>query len=146
MSYSRINLSVTNYDMNKLDLDARILRGHDVDTDILESIYNTYVIYKNFDSVMPLFPEEYCYPMSDVIGYYDDNKLVAFSLMFRYNSKNVAALQFAWTYSNPKSRIGIKSMKWECAYYKSLGYDYVYLGDANAYKQHIDGFEICPPR
>ena len=33
MAYSRINLSVTNYDMNKLDLDARILRGQDIDTD-----------------------------------------------------------------------------------------------------------------
>ena len=59
MPYTRINLSKTNYDKRKLKLDARTL------TDItktqcmeLEKIYDSYVKYKKFDSVMPLFFEE----------------------------------------------------------------------------------------
>jgi len=147
MPYTRIDLSKTNYDKRKLKLDARTL------TDIsktqcmeLEKIYDAYVKYKKFDSVMPLFFEEYRMPQSDVHGYYDNNELVAFSLMFRYNSKNVAALQFAWTYHNPKLSIGTKSLKWECAHYKALGYDYIYLGDADGYKQTMQGFEVLGPR
>jgi hypothetical protein len=134
MPYTRINLSKTNYDKRKLKLDARTL------TDIsktqcmeLEKIYDSYVKYKKFDSVMPLFFEEYRMLQSDVHGYYDNNVLVAFSLMFRYNS-------------NPKLSIGTKSLKWECAHYKELGFDYIYLGDADGYKQTMQGFEVLGPR
>ena len=144
MSYTRINLSKTNYDKSKLKLDARIISNPDPAE--LEKIYDTYVKYKKFSSVMPLFAEEYLYPQAEVFGYYDNNVVVAFSLMFRYNSKNVAALQFAWDYKNPKLRLGINSLKYECAYYKELGYDYIYLGDADVYKQHFAGFEVCGPR
>jgi len=139
--YARINLSETNYDVT---LDMRYLI--EPDTDKLEEIYDTYCKYKRFASVMPLFPEEYTYPQSDTWGYYHEDKLVAFSLMFRHNDKNVAALQFAWDYKNPKLRLGIKSLQCECAVYKNLGYDYLYLGDADEYKQNMDGFEICGPR
>ena len=142
--YARINLDKTNYIEDDIDIDARLLRSPD--TNELEKIYDTYVKYKKFSSVMPLFAEEYLYPQAEVFGYYDNNVLVAFSLMFRYNSKNVAALQFAWDYKNPKLRLGINSLKYECAYYKELGYDYIYLGDADAYKQHFAGFEVLGPR
>ena len=144
MSYSRINLAKTNYNKSKLKIDARIIA--EPDPVKLEKIYDTYVKYKKFSSVMPLFPEEYLYPQAEVFGYYDNDVLVAFSLMFRYNSKNVAALQFAWTYHNPKLSIGTKSLKWECAHYKELGYDYIYLGDADVYKQQFAGFEVLGPR
>ena len=144
MSYSRINLSKTNYDKSKIKINARIIT--EPDPVEVEKIYDTYVKYKKFDSVMPLFAEEYLYPQSEVFGYYDEDKLVAFSLMFRYNSKNVAALQFAWDYENPKLRLGINSLKWECATYKEQGYDYIYLGDADEYKKYFDGFEVCGPR
>jgi len=144
MSYSRINLAKTNYNKSELKIDARIIA--EPDPVELEKIYDTYVKYKKFSSVMPLFPEEYLYPQSEVFGYYDKDKLVAFSLMFRYNTKNVAALQFAWDYENPKLRLGINSLKWECAHYKELGFDYIYLGDADEYKKHFDGFEVCGPR
>jgi len=144
MSYTRINLSKTNYNKSKLKIDARLITNPDPVE--LEKIYDTYVKYKKFSSVMPLFAEEYLYPQAEVFGYYDEDKLIAFSLMFRYNSKNVAALQFAWDYGNPKLRIGINSLKWECAHYKELGYDYIYLGDADPYKYQFDGFEILGPR
>lgn len=95
---------------------------------------------------MPIFPEEYSEPNNDVIGYYDNTKLVAFSLIHRYNNKNAEAIQFAWDYSNPKLKLGITSLKNECAVYKARGFDYLYLGGADEYKRQIDGFEILGPR
>jgi hypothetical protein len=95
---------------------------------------------------MPIFPEEYTDSKNDVIGYFDDDILVAFSLVRRHNSKNVEAIQFAWDYDNPSLRLGIESLKNECAFYKSLGFKYYYLGESMEYKKKIDGFEILPPR
>ena len=142
--YARINLDKTNYIEDDIDIDARLLRSPD--TNELEKIYDTYVKYKKFSSVMPLFPEEYKYHQADVFGYYDNDKLVAFTLCFRYNDRNIAANQFAWDYNNRNLRLGINSLKWICAYYKFRCYDYIYLGDAANYKQHIQGFEILGPR
>jgi hypothetical protein len=142
--YARINLSGTNYDINSLGLDARLLLEPNVKE--LSNIYYEYVSYKMFPSVMPLFTEEYTYSQSDVVGYYDNNNLVAFTLMFKYNSKNVAAAQFAWTYHKPKLRLGFRSLEWLCAWYKSLEYDYIYLGDDAEYKRQLDGFEVLGPR
>ena len=112
----------------------------------LENLYNQYCKHKKFNSVMPLFPEEYTDPKSDVLGYYDRGQLVAFSLMHKYNKHNVEALQFAWDYKKPSLALGIKSLQNECAYYKALGYHYLYLGGADEYKSQIDGFEILGPR
>jgi len=129
--YARINLAQTNYDSNSIDIDARLITDISKKTCLeLESIYDQYCKYKQFPSVMPLFFEEYRFPQSDVFGYYDDSKLVAFTLMFRYNSANLAANQFAWNYENPKLRLGMKSLEWICSYYKKLKFEYIYLGDA----------------
>lgn len=139
--YTRINLPETNY---KLLENYQIITDPDVKQ--LEHIYNQYCIYKKFKSVMPIFPEEYVDPKNDVIEYYDDHKLVAFSLTRKYNNKNVESIQFAWDYKNPSLKLGIKSLKNECALYKKLGYKYYYLGESMEYKKQIDGFEILPPR
>jgi hypothetical protein len=138
--YARINLAHTNYNADTLDINVKKLR--DPNTDELDKIYRAYVEYKNFSSVMPLFKEEYTYQQSDVFGYYDENKLVAFTLCFRYNDRNIAANQFAWTYHKPELRLGITSLKWLCAYYKFRCYDYIYLGDDTAYKQQLAGVEV----
>jgi hypothetical protein len=42
-------------------------------------------------------------------------------------------------------RLGIESMKTECAIYKARGFEYLYLEQANLYKKDIDGFEILGP-
>ncbi|MEK9697648.1 MAG: hypothetical protein VW270_17920 [Candidatus Poseidoniales archaeon] len=141
MKYARINLAKTNYSILK---NWEILRFPDVD--VLENIYNTYCVYKKFVSVMPIFPEEFTDNKADVFGYFHNNKLVAFSLMHRYNDKNVEALQFAWDYADPELHLGIASLRNECAYYKQQGFDYLYLGGADEYKRQIDGFEILGPR
>ena len=94
---------------------------------------------------MPIFDSEYVDIKNDIIGYFDKDTLVAFSLLRRYNQFDVEALQFAWTYHEPKLRLGIESLKHECAVYKNLGYKFLYLGEADEYKSEIDGFEKLGP-
>ena len=94
---------------------------------------------------MPLFESRFQDPMADVIGYWDCSNMVAFSLIRRYDDKNAMCDQFAWTYHDPKLRLGIETMKTECAIYKARGFDYLYLEQAHLYKQEIEGFEILGP-
>jgi hypothetical protein len=94
---------------------------------------------------MPIFASEYTDSKSDVIGYYNNEKLVAFSLIKRYSDVEAECVQFAWDYVNPNLRLGISSLKNECAVYKRLGFRYLYLGGADEYKKNIDGFEILGP-
>jgi hypothetical protein len=139
--YARINLAKTNY---RPEVDWHYIQEPDIVE--LNEIYRTYCVYKRFGSVMPIFDTQYTDPMTDVIGYYSDNKkLVAFSLIKRFDSKNALCAQFAWTYHNPKTRLGINSLKTECAIYKQRGFDYLYLDQAHLYKQGFDGFELLGP-
>jgi hypothetical protein len=62
-----------------------------------------------------------------------------------YDTENVLASQFAWTYCNPKTRLGIESLKTECAIYKERGYKFLYLDQAHLYKHDIDGFKLLGP-
>jgi hypothetical protein len=137
MTYARINLLQTNYE--KLNNFQFIKQVNNLE---LQKIYKEYCDYKNFKSVMPIFDSEFFDPKNDVIGYYDGETLVAFSLLRRYDDENVEAVQFAWDYKTPKLRLGIDSLKSECAVYKELGFKYLYLGGADEYKKKIDGFEI----
>ena len=139
--YARINLAKTTY---QPEVDWHYIQEPDIVE--LNEIYRTYCVYKRFGSVMPIFDTQYTDPMTDVIGYYSDNKkLVAFSLIKRFDSKNALCAQFAWTYHNPKTRLGINSLKTECAIYKQRGFDYLYLDQAHLYKQGFDGFELLGP-
>ena len=138
--FARINLAQTTY---QAVLDWRYITNPDIIQ--LNDIYRTYCIYKHFASVMPIFDSQYLDPMTDVIGYYERDRLVAFSLMKRYDDHNVLASQFAWTYHNPKTRLGVESLKTECAIYRERGFEYLYLDQAHLYKQGLEGFEILGP-
>lgn len=138
MHYCRINLFNTNYEIIKecqviTDLEMR---------PVLHNIYYRYCKYKNFESVMPLFDSQLSDPTIDIIGYFDNNNIVAFSLIKRYDTENAEALQFAWDYEKPNLRLGIKSLKNECAFYKKQGFKFLYLGLADDYKKQIQGFEL----
>lgn len=141
MLYARINLQKTNYTLYPY---YKILKGKK-DTDRLQSIYREYCQYKRFKSVMPIFDEEFYDSKNDVIGYYYENKLIAFSLIRRYNNESIEAVQFAWDYKNPELELGFASLRNECALYKSLNFKYLYLGGADEYKSKFDGFEILGP-
>ena len=135
--FARINLAQTTYQPTvtwEYLLEPNIAQ--------LQDIYRTYCIYKHFASVMPLFDSQFTDPMTDVIGYREQGKLVAFSLMRRYDTENVLASQFAWTYHNPRTRLGVESLKTECAIYRDRGFKYLYLDQAHLYKQGLEGFEI----
>jgi hypothetical protein len=138
--FARIDLSKTNYCVTvkwAYQLEPNIAQ--------LNNIYRDYCKYKHFASVMPIFDSRYTDPMTDVIGYYDGDRLAAFSLIRRYDDKNALCDQFAWDYNNPRLRLGIETMKTECAIYKERGFQYLYLEQAHLYKSEIDGFEILGP-
>jgi hypothetical protein len=138
--FARIDLSQTNY---RSTVDCMIMAEPDIPA--LNAIYKTYCTYKRFSSVMPIFDSRYTDPMTDVLTYYDDGKMVAFSLIRRYDKHNALCDQFAWTYHQPKMRLGIETLKTECAIYKARGFQYLYLEQAHLYKAEIDGFEILGP-
>ena len=140
MLYARVDLSKTNY--AELD-NYQFIKTPDIEQ--LNLLYVEYCKYKKFRSVMPIFASEYTDSNSDVIGYYNNDKLVAFSLVKRYSSSDAECVQFAWDYADAKLRLGVNSLKNECAIYKRLGFRYLYLGGADEYKKSIDGFEILGP-
>lgn len=140
MLYARVDLKQTNYP----ELDSyQFIENPDITQ--LNNLYAKYCKHKKFRSVMPIFDSEYTDPNTDVIGYYDADKLVAFSLIKRYSNTDAECVQFAWDYINPRLQLGISSLKNECAVYKRLGFHYLYLGGADEYKKSIDGFEILGP-
>lgn len=138
--FARVDLSKTDY---KPSVEWQYLTKPDISA--LNKIYRDYCIYKHFASVMPIFDSRYTDPMTDVIGYYDAGTLVAFSLIRRYDDHNALCDQFAWNYRKPRLRLGIESLKTECAIYKQRGFKYLYLEQAHLYKSEIAGFEILGP-
>lgn len=135
--FARIHLSATTYQPT---VSWAYLTNPDIPA--LKNIYKSYCDYKKFNSVMPLFDSQFTDANTDVIGYYDDQTLVAFSLMKRFDTANVLTSQFAWTYHNPRLRLGIESLKTECAIYRQRGFEYLYLDQAHNYKHSLEGFEI----
>lgn len=137
IEYARIDLSLTNYRV--LD-NCRLIADPDVEQ--LRAIYVTYCRHKQFISVEPMWDLDFLWPHNDVLGYYDGDSLVAWSVVTRYSDRDVYAVQFAWDYVNPGLKLGYQSLRSECAYYKDQGYHYYYLGEAHRYKADIQGFEI----
>jgi len=136
--FARIDLQQTNYSLLQ---NAKLLV--DIDVDQMQMIYKVYCRYKKFSSVMPLFESEFY--NNDIIGYFDSNELVAWSMIGVYDKHNIENYQFAWNYNNPASRLGINSLYHECAYYKQNGYRYYYIGANESYKSDIEGYEELGP-
>jgi len=138
--YARINLEQVTYQPT---VDWYYIDTPDIT--VLNDIYRTYCTYKHFASVMPIFDSQYLDPKTDLIGYRDQGRLVAWSMIQRYDSHNALCAQFAWNYHNPRLRLGIESLKTECAIYRERGFQYLYLDQAHLYKQGLDGFELLGP-
>ncbi len=136
----RINLTETNYKQ----LPFEFLNNNDFVS--CESIYKKYIEYLNIENPHPIFQEEWDRDSkynSDVLGYYHEGVLIAWSLIYKFPSKlSVVADQFAWDYNNPKLKLGYRSIRSECAYYKSQGYKYMILGDTDTYKEELKGYEM----
>lgn len=138
--YTRINLLETNY---KVCLPMATLLKPDLNE--IRDIYFQYCRYKKFKSAPVIHDKEILGDDIEVIGYYDEGNLVAFSLFRHFDHDNIENFQFAWDYKNPKLRYGIKSLESECAYFKERGCKYLYLGLDAPYKRAFDGFEILGP-
>lgn len=142
LKYCRINLANTHY--SQIDGWKFITEPNFKE---LDALYEKYCNHKQFESVMPIFKEQFEMPNVDVIGYYDKEKLVAYSLILKFiESRSVIAERFVWDYESPKLRLGIRSLEHECALYKAEGYQYLYLGEYTEYKSEVDGFELLGPR
>ncbi len=136
--YCRICLKETNY----TEISYKVL---DVSWfGKMQEIYAQYAKAKNLQSVLPIFLEEVNAANTEIIGYFDNGEnLEAFSLIYLYPSQNSClADQFAWNYNNPRKKLGYRSVRSECARYKRLGFDYLYLGETAPYKQELQGFEF----
>ena len=137
--FARIDLACTTYTES---VEWGYLSKSDYMIEKCQAIYHAYCAYKRFASVMPMFPARLRDPMADVLGYYSGGNLVAFSLIRRFDDHNALCDQFAWTYHEPRLRLGIETMKTECAIYRDRGFRYLYLEQAHLYKKEITGFEI----
>jgi hypothetical protein len=140
MKFCRLSLKETNYSIVS---SCQYIRNPDVEQ--LNLIYRKYCQYKKFDSVMPIFPSVYWDLHNEILGYIVNQQIVAFSLIKILDNKNAECMQFAWDYADPSLRLGIVSLENECALYKSRGFEYLYLGEPDQYKQQFNGFEILGP-
>ena len=140
--FARINLDHTDYQPT---VEWRYLNKDSASIAQCQEIYRIYCMYKCFSSVMPMFESRFQDVMADVIGYWYQDQMVAFSLIRRFDDQHALCDQFAWTYHEPRLRLGVETMKTECAIYKARGFRYLYLEQAHQYKKQIKGFEILGP-
>ena len=137
MKFCRINLAKTNYSLYPGAERFTWASG----LAPYETIYRDYCVHKQFESVMPLFLQQFQDPNNDTHIFKNSSDRVAWSLCRRWDHRNVESLQFAWNYREPELKLGRRSLEHECAYYKQLGYEYLYLGQVAEYKTRFDGYE-----
>jgi hypothetical protein len=140
MTFARIDLDKTRY---QVILDHQLLDPVPVD-EVLR-VYRAYCAHKNFHSVMPMIPGRFLIPGTEVWGYQDNNKLVAWSMYRVWDQHSVVCDHHAWDYQNPKLRLGIRSFENECAIYRERGFRFMYFESIASYMFNIDGFEILGP-
>jgi len=138
--FSYIDLTKTNYTVK---VDARVLSAPNVNR--LLEIWDDYCVYKKFPSQWPYYAEQFYDMRHDIIGYFDNNELVAWSMIYKINEDVCEAIQFAWDYKNPRLHLGLASLRAECAIYKEKGYKTFMLGEAHEYKKQLSGFSIYGP-
>mgnify|MGYP003333755871 CR=1 FL=1 len=108
--YAYINLQKTDY--KPYNFDYKILPKN-TDPQPLLDIYRSYAIHKNFESAWPVYAEEFSAPHNDIIGYYDQGKIVAWSMIYKVAKRTVWSMQFAWDYKKPELKLGYKSLRHE---------------------------------
>lgn len=138
--FGRIDLARTKY---KINTDWELFEDPPVPE--LMRIYRDYCRHKHFLSVIPMVPERFTESGTDVIGYQDQGRLVAWSMLRRWGRHSVLSDHFAWDYRNPGLRLGIRSLETECAIYRDRGYQWMYFESVEPYMLDVEGFEILGP-
>ena len=130
--YARIDLSKTNYKVLP-ENQFKILRQWNYDE--LMQVFSKYCAYKKFRSVLPLWYEDFASENTKVFGYYQNNKLIAWSLMLEYPyAKCVTVDRLHGIIKIPCPRLGIK-MESECILQRQ-GIQ-LYLHGADEYKNNL---------
>lgn len=137
MEFGRIDLTKTTY---SITLEAQLLDS--VPVNEINRVYKEYCLYKDFKSVMPLVPGRFLIPGTEVFGYYDRDKLIAWSMYRIWDNESIVADHHAWDYNTPSLRLGIRSLQNECAIYRERGYRYMYFESFEPYMLGLEGFEI----
>ena len=86
-NYCYIDLKQTNYKTNLTDYKIFNLSIEKPPVEKMLHIYDIYVKHRKFKSVWPIYPEEFVAKQNDIIGYYDKNRLVAWSMMYKINAQ-----------------------------------------------------------
>ena len=111
----------------------------------VQRVYKDYCAHKHFQSVMPMISGRLTAPNTEIIGYHDQGRLVAWSMYRVWDNENILSDHFAWDYRNPKLRLGIRSIENECAIYRDRGYRWMYFEAVEPYMLDLQGFEILGP-
>ena len=134
--FGRINLDQTTY---HIDLDWQILRPVPVN-EVLR-VYRDYCVHKHFQSVIPMIPGRLTDAATEIIGYHDRGRLVAWSMYRVWDQENILSDHFAWDYRDPRLRLGIRSIENECAIYRGRGFRWMYFESVEPYMLDLQGFE-----
>lgn len=135
-----IDLAVTDYVSN---VDFEILDPVPV-ADVLR-VYHDYCLHKHFQSVMPMIPGRLIANGTEIVGYRDQGRLIAWSMYRIWDQYHVLSDHHAWDYRNPRLRLGIKSLENECAIYRDRGYRYMYFESVEPYMLELQGFTVLGP-
>ena len=113
-----------------------------VPVDEVQRVYREYCLHKHFRSVIPMLAGRLTAPGTEIIGYHDQDRLVAWSMYRIWDRENVLSDHFAWDYRDPRLRLGIRSIENECAIYRDRGFRWMYFESVEPYMLDIEGFEI----
>jgi hypothetical protein len=114
---TRTKLDSTTY--SKLKNSNILNRPYPLET--LDEIYDKYCAhrrYKKYFEVNEFLDNDILF------GYYEKDKLTAWSKLRRYSVTSIESIQFVWDYSNPASHLGLNSLRHEISWAKDSGYKY----------------------
>lgn len=135
--FGRVDLAKTSY---RSDLDWQLLDP--VPVAEVQRVYREYCMHKRFRSVMPLIPGRLTGIGTEIIGYHNQGRLMAWSMYSIWDRENLLSDHFAWDYRDPRLRLGIRSIENECAIYRDRGFRWMYFESVEPYMLDIQGFEI----
>ena len=135
--FGRIDLSATCY---AADIACELLDP--VPVNDVQRVYREYCLHKHFQSVMPMIPGRLTAPGTEIFGYRDRARLIAWSMYRIWDDHNVLSDHFAWDYRDPRLRLGIRSIENECAIYRDRGYRWMYFESVEPYMLDLQGFEL----
>ena len=138
--FGRIDLAATNYGA---DIDCE--RLDPVPINEVLRVYREYCRHRHFQSVIPMIPGRLQAADTEIIGYYHQDRLMAWSMYRIWDHQNILSDHFAWDYRDPRLRLGIRSIENECAIYRDRGYRWMYFEAVEPYMLDLQGFEVLGP-